>query len=102
MLFCDSMNKLVENSKELIYMTKSIAVLMRNLREANPEVRSRAAIDLGENKAEEAVSSLAKVMLTDEEPSVRSVAAEALGTIANPVDKEINSPISLRVTNWSC
>lgn len=28
--------------------------------------------------------------------------ATGLGTFANPVDKEINCPITLRVTNWSC
>jgi len=65
-------------------MTKSISVLMRNLFDPNPEVRGKAAMDLGENLAVEALSSLVKVMMTDAVASVRSICAEALGTIAEP------------------
>ncbi|MHA1630265.1 MAG: HEAT repeat domain-containing protein [Candidatus Heimdallarchaeota archaeon] len=65
-------------------MTKSISVLMRNLYDQNPEVRGKAAMDLGENLAVEALSSLVKVMMNDENTGVRSLCAEALGTIAEP------------------
>ncbi|MFW9921805.1 MAG: HEAT repeat domain-containing protein [Candidatus Thorarchaeota archaeon] len=90
-------------------MTKSISVLMRNLYDANPEVRGRAAMDLGENLAIDAVSSLTKVMLTDEEPNVRSLSAEALGTIAEASSlpdlvKALNSETEDRVLstiNWA-
>jgi HEAT repeat protein len=65
-------------------MGKSVNVLMRNLYDPSPETRGRAAMDLGEMGAIEAVDSLAKVLQNDDQASVRAVCAEALGTIAEP------------------
>jgi len=62
-------------------MAKSVQVLLRTLYDQNPETRCKSAMDLGEMIAVEAVDQLAKVMLKDAEVSVRSVCAEALGTI---------------------
>ena len=90
-------------------MTKSISVLIRNLYDPNPEVRGRAAMDLGENVAVDAVSSLIKALLVDDEASVRSLCAEALGTIADPssirgLTNALNSEKDARVIsaiNWA-
>lgn len=65
-------------------MTKSVNVLLRNLFGQSPDERSKAAMDLGEMGAVEAVDSLVKVLQNDDESTVRSVCAEALGTIAVP------------------
>lgn len=64
-------------------MTKSTDTLIRYLYDKNPETRSRAAMDLGEREAVEAISSLTKVLGRDDDPSVRSVCAEALGRIGD-------------------
>ena len=63
-------------------MTKSISVLMRNLYDQNPEVRGKAAMDLGENLAVEALSSLVKVMMNDENTSVLNAASIPANSIS--------------------
>ena len=75
-------------------MAKSVQVLMRNLYDQNPETRGKSAMDLGELSAVEAIDSLAKVMLNDAEASVRSLCAEALGTIG-----EVKSLTNLAIAN---
>ena len=95
--------------KEFTLMSQSINVLMRKLYDPNPEVRGKSAMDLGENMAVEAISSLTKVMLNDEDAGVRSICAEALGTIADPstlpdlvlaLEKDMNEKVQFSV-DWA-
>ncbi|NHJ87335.1 MAG: HEAT repeat domain-containing protein [Asgard group archaeon] len=59
-------------------MSKSINTLTRQLRDLNTETRCKAAQNLSEMGAEEAVPTLISVFETDQSEKVRSIIAESL------------------------
>ena len=59
-------------------MSTSINRLTRELRDLNPETRSKAAMNLGEMGAAEALPSLVSAFKKDQDETVRSVIAETL------------------------
>ncbi|NHJ04824.1 MAG: HEAT repeat domain-containing protein [Candidatus Heimdallarchaeota archaeon] len=64
-------------------MSKSINTLTRQLRDLNPDTRAKAAMNLSEMGAEEAVPSMISAFKTDTDDTVRSVFAEALALFGN-------------------
>ena len=67
-------------------MSKSINTLNRQLRDLNPETRSKAAMNLGEMGAEEAVPSMISVFKSDKDENVRSVIAETFALFSSNDD----------------
>lgn len=67
-------------------MSKSINTLTRQLRDLNPETRSKAAMNLGEMGAEEAVPSMISVFKSDKDENVRSVIAETFALFSSNDD----------------
>ena len=59
-------------------MSKSINTLTRQLRDLNPETRSKAAMNLSEMGAAEAVPSIISAFKVEKDEAVRSVFAESL------------------------
>ncbi|MHA1122471.1 MAG: HEAT repeat domain-containing protein [Candidatus Heimdallarchaeota archaeon] len=64
-------------------MSKSINTLTRQLRDLNPETRSKAAMNLGEMGAEEAVPSMISAFKKDKDENVRSVFAETFALFSS-------------------
>jgi HEAT repeat protein len=60
-----------------------LPTLLQNLNSDNAEIRSQAAITLGQLGDEEAIPSLCQTLLNDINPEVRRQAAEALGKLAS-------------------
>ncbi len=67
-------------------MSKSINTLTRQLRDLNPETRSKAAMNLGEMGAEQAVPSMISVFKSDKDENVRSVIAETFALFSSNDD----------------
>jgi len=67
-------------------MSKSINTLTRQLRDLNPETRSKAAMNLGEMGAEEAVPTMIVVFKEDKDENVRSVIAETFALFSSNDD----------------
>ncbi|MCK5159354.1 MAG: HEAT repeat domain-containing protein [Candidatus Heimdallarchaeota archaeon] len=67
-------------------MSKSINTLTRQLRDLNPETRSKAAMNLGEMGAEEAVPSMISAFKKDKDENVRSVFAETFALFSSNDD----------------
>ena len=59
-------------------MSTSINRVTRELRDLNPETRTKAVMNLGEMGAVEALPSILSVFKTEQDESVRSVIAETL------------------------
>ncbi len=76
-------------------MSKSVNTLTRQLRDLNPETRSKAAMNLGEMGAEEAVPTMIAVFKEDKDEKVRSVIAETFA-LFNSNDEVIAALIYAR------
>jgi len=73
-----------------------INLLLKQLKDKDPEVRQNAVLDLGTIGSSEAIEPLAKLLISDSEKIVRMSAAEALGDIGNSraIEPLINALIS--------
>lgn len=65
----------------LTYNDKQIQQLIKNLKDRDGWIRSKAASKLGEIKAKEAIDELTKILQEDRDSLVRSSAAAALGDL---------------------
>lgn len=73
----------------LSYDEKEIQELLRNLRNRDGWVRSKAASRLGELKVKEAVEELSRILQEDRDSLVRSSAAAALGDLGPEAQKAV-------------
>ncbi len=73
------------------YDEKQLSQLLRNLKDRDGLVRSRAASRLGEIKAKEAVEELARLLKEDRDSLVRSSAAAALGDLGDEAQEAVAS-----------
>ena len=81
------------------YDEKQLEQLIRNLKDRDGWVRSRAATRLGEIKAKEAVEELAKILKEDRDSLVRSSAAAALGDLGNEAQEAVGTLIETLKTD---
>ena len=88
--------RLLKYRAELGENDEVIGELLAQLQDENSDVRSNAAIALGnlKNSSEKVINSLL-ALLQDENSSVRSHAVEALGMLKNSSEKVINSLLAL-------
>jgi len=81
------------------YDEKQLEQLIKNLKDRDGWVRSRAATRLGELKAKEAVEELAKILKEDRDSLVRSSAAAALGDLGNEAEEAVGTLIETLKTD---
>ena len=77
-------------------MSKSINTLTRQLRDLNSDTRSKAAMNLGEMGAEEAVPSIISAFKSEENEDVRSVFAETFALFGH-MDSVVKTLISAKL-----
>lgn len=75
------------------YDEKEIQRLLRDLRDRDGWIRSRAASRLGELKVKEAVKELTRILKEDRDSLVRSSAASALGDLGPEAKEAIKTLI---------
>ncbi|MBN1330747.1 MAG: HEAT repeat domain-containing protein [Candidatus Heimdallarchaeota archaeon] len=74
----------------MTYDDKQLAQLLKNLRDRDGWVRSKAATRLGELKVKEAIDELTKLLKEDRDSLVRSHAAAALGDLGSEAKGAVN------------
>ncbi|HUU78928.1 MAG TPA: HEAT repeat domain-containing protein [candidate division Zixibacteria bacterium] len=77
----------------MTYDEKQIEHLLRDLKDRDGWIRSKAASRLGELKAKEAVVELSKILKDDRDSLVRSSAAAALGDLGSEAKEAVASLI---------
>lgn len=85
--------------KTVSYDEKQLEQLIKNLKDRDGWVRSRAATRLGELKAKEAVDELAKILQEDRDSLVRSSAAAALGDLGAEAEEAVGTLIQTLKTD---
>ena len=81
-------------------MSKSINTLTRQLRDLNSDTRSKAAMNLGEMGAEEAVPSIISAFKSEQNEDVRSVFAETFALFGH-MDSVVKTLISAKNNDTS-
>jgi len=71
------------------YDEKQLNQLLKNLKDRDGWIRSKAASRLGEIKAKEALDELAKILKEDRDSLVRSSAAAALGDLGQEAQEAV-------------
>ncbi|NHJ85102.1 MAG: HEAT repeat domain-containing protein [Asgard group archaeon] len=73
----------------MTYDEKQLNQLLKNLKDRDGWIRSKAASRLGEIKAKEALDELAKILKEDRDSLVRSSAAAALGDLGQEAQEAV-------------